>query len=489
MRVIDTAGQPSSDVFTAPIAVLTDERPFIRLIEPPPLSFATPEAALPVVLAAEDDYGIARIQLFRSLNDSRALPLDLPVPAPAPMRWSQTVRLPLSSYGLVPGDEIKLFARAEDTDPRGPNAGESTVVVVRIISVDDYQRLVRARQGMEVFLSKYRQAQRRAARLADEVERLRKKAKKLPAEGKEAEALRKELERLAEQLSQEAEAIQKAAGNDLPYDLDRALKGHLDNMARQLKRLADTSQKMAKSSLTPGEIAALLEQMNRDLGGQRQALEREAMEPLEHLALILPLLEDAARFVLLYERQKDLAQRLHSLKGRDNPGERVARARLRDLQWDQQEIRAALTRLLDDIEDHATVLPEDPKLEEFRREALDFAKKVRTSGASEAMVDAEVGLAEFSGSRGHAGAIKAADILEKFINRAEGSSGLMGKGQVCLRFQPRLAKGLGDTVAQMLADMGLSPGHAQARGRRLQRASQHDGPCRPLRQSAGAGRP
>jgi hypothetical protein len=463
-RVTDIAGQPSTDVFTAPITVLKDERPFIRLIEPPPVSLATPDAALPVVLAAEDDYGIARVQLFRSLNDSRALPLDLAVPVPAPTRRNDTVRLPLAAYGLTPGDEIKLFARVEDNDPAGPNGAESTFAVVRIISVEDFQRLVRARQGMEMFLSKYRQAQRRAARLAEDVERLRKKAKDLTAKAKEADKLRIELDQLADQLRKEADAIRQAARNELPYDLDKELKRHLDGMARQLERLSETSRKMAASNLSPGEMAHLLERMLAELGQQRDELEREALAPLEHLEHILPLLEDAARFVILYERQKSLADRLRSLKDRDRPGEPDVRARLRDFQSEQEELRGTLMRLLDDIEDHVTRLPEDPTLATFRSDALDFVKKVRASGAAEAMSDAEAGLGEFSGSRGYAGARRAADILEKFVDRARGGGGLMAKGQICLRFQPRLAAQLGDTVAQMLADMGLDAGPGQGAG-------------------------
>jgi hypothetical protein len=461
LKVTDAEGQPSTEAFTAPVALLTDERPFVRLIEPPPLSFATPEAALPVVLAAEDDYGIARVQLFRSLNDSRALPLDLAVPVPARARWSGAVRLPLPDYRLAPGDEIKLFARAEDTDPAGPNGAESPVVVVRIISVEDFQRLVRARQGMEVFLSKYRQAQRRAEKLADEVERLRKKAKSQPADDKAAEALRSELAQLADRLRREADAINKAVAQELPYDLDKALARHLSNMGRQLQRLSGESSRMAKSSLSPGEMAHLLERMLRDLGAQRDELEREAVEPLEHLAAILPLLEDAARFVILYERQKDLAERLASLKGTERPGEPAVKTRMGDLRATQEELRVILARLLDAIEEHAARLPEDPKLDGLRREAIDFAKKVRASGAAEAMADAESGLTELSGGRGHAAARRAADILEKFVSRLQSGGGLPGQGEICLRFRPGLAQGLGDTIAQMLADMGLSPGQGQ----------------------------
>ncbi len=106
----------------------------MRIVQPPPTSLATPDVTLPVNLLAEDDYGIARVQLFRSLNDSRALPVELPVPQPAVTRFDGGQHLPLSAYGLLPGDVIKLFARVEDTDPAGTKGSESTVVTVRIIS-------------------------------------------------------------------------------------------------------------------------------------------------------------------------------------------------------------------------------------------------------------------------------------------------------------------------------------------------------------------
>ena len=70
---------------------------------------------------------------------------------------------------------IKLFARVEDNDPTGPKASESPVVVVRIISQSEFERMLRVRQGMEVLMSKYRQAERRLESLAGSRRRLRKK--------------------------------------------------------------------------------------------------------------------------------------------------------------------------------------------------------------------------------------------------------------------------------------------------------------------------
>ncbi len=102
-RVIDKDGQASQQTFSGTITMLADQRPFIRLTQPPKTSLATPNALLPVTLSAEDDCGISRLQLFRSLNDSRPLAVNLPLPPRPPRRLDESVRLPLDQYGLAAG--------------------------------------------------------------------------------------------------------------------------------------------------------------------------------------------------------------------------------------------------------------------------------------------------------------------------------------------------------------------------------------------------
>ncbi len=121
-RVIDADGQTSEESFSGGITLLADERPFIRLTQPPKMSLATPNALLPVAVSAEDDCGITRLELFRNLNESRFLPKAVSLPSRPPRRDDATFQLPLARYGLLPGDVIKLFGRVEDNDPAGAKA-------------------------------------------------------------------------------------------------------------------------------------------------------------------------------------------------------------------------------------------------------------------------------------------------------------------------------------------------------------------------------
>jgi hypothetical protein len=458
IQVIDQAGQTSRDMYTASLALMSDERPFVRLIEPRAVSFATPSTRLPIVMSAEDDFGVAGLELFRSHNDSRYLPLAIPLPPPPPRRTAQTVSLPLDRYGLAPGDEIKLFARVSDNDPAAGKGAESPVATVRIITEEAFERMLRSREGLNTLLAKYQEAQRRLEALAEEMERLEQKLAELPPDSPLAGPERGELDQLAERMAEEAQALRELAESPLPYDLDKELSKHLQPLAQRLTELAREAKSTAGArGATPGKAAAELARLKRELTGQRKEVEEQVGPPLELLAAIYPILEDEARFTQLYERQRDLAERLSALRSRDQEDDPAMKARARDLEAEQRRLQDELLTLLDDIDGHAKQLPQRPELESLRRSAELFASLVRNSEAPTAMSQAAAALAEFRGTPAADEARRAADLLESFLAKCEG----MGEeGEACLKsgFQPSLSESLGNTLQQLLADSGLGSG-------------------------------
>ena len=347
LKVTDVQGQPSTETFSAPISVLTDERPFVRLLEPRAVSFATPAAHVPVVISGEDDYGISRVQLFRNLNNSRYLPQQVPVASPSPVRTYDVVVLPLSQYGLKPGDEIKLFARVDDNDPATgvPGAAgkgaESTIVVIRIISQDDFDQMRRTRDGLEMLTSKYREVARRMEALAKDLEELKKKTDEKPADDKLSDEQRKQLEELTERLQKEMAALEKIRKQELPYDVDKELDKQLEKLAKSLKELAEQPEKLAKDKNARNrEMAQSLEKMLESLRQQNEQLDKEMTEPLQLLESVYRLKADESRYVNIYQRQRDLAERLKSFKEKENTDDPAMKARMREL----EEERRALPR-------------------------------------------------------------------------------------------------------------------------------------------------
>ena len=178
------------------------------------------------------------------------------------------------------------------------------------------------------------------------------------------------------------------------------------------------------------------------LRGKKDDFEREAMQPLDQLESIYPLIEDQARFTALYLRQRELAERLASLKDRDGETSPQLKARMRELEEEQRRLRQDLNNLLDDIEQHAMRLSdEDERLAELRASALQFADAVRASDAGPSMQQAEEGLAALSGSAGHAGARKRPTRWSPFWN---GGSSKSARVRGLPKVQPAAFRGLGD---------------------------------------------
>ena len=461
LHVTDIAGEDSEDRFSGTVTLLNDDRPFVRIRKPVAVSLATPDASLPVVLAGEDDYGITRLQLYRSLNESRATPLGVEVPKPTVSRFDGDEVLPLSVYGLSPGDVIKLFARIEDNDPAQAKGSESPVVEVRIISQQEYEQMLRRREGLQVLLSKYQQAQRRLETLAAELEEQKKGLRKKSTEPLDTEQ-QEEVQKLAKRLKREAAEIREAAQHLLPYDLDRNLVHELERLAKDLEDEAQALDELDLEMLTESDLADLMEELRKRLAKEQAELKEEVAEPMEHLEKIYPLIEDQSRFVQLYERQKELAERLASLKGQDGVDDPILKGRMRDLELEQQQIRDDLETLLVDIENHAQLLPDDSRLDDFRASSLKFVDAVRASDADQQMQESENALVEFAGTQAAESAQAAAETLAQFLSEGEQ---VAGKGQMCLKFSPGLQRNLGDTIAQLLGEAGLpQPGQGPGQG-------------------------
>ncbi len=465
VRVVDVEGQPSQEAFTTTVTLLKDHRPLIRILQPPPESLATPNVVLPVILSAEDDYGVSRVELYRSLNHSRPLPADAPVADPPPRRAEADVDLPLANYRLQPGDTIRLFARVEDNDPAGAKGAESTVATVRIISQEEFERLVQMRDGLDALVSKYREAQRRMEGLAEEMERLLAACQGESADAPMSESLRAEAERLLKRLREEAQALEELAGRDMPFDIDKALSDELKKLAECAGGMAkELEETLGQSELKPDALASQMEKLLRELADKRGQFQQAAMVPLETLEAFFPLAVDQSRFVMLVLRQMDLAERAAALKGRDGDDDPALRARMRDLQEEQRDIRESLDELLADIEQHVEQLPEDESLDTLRSTAKEFVAQVRASGAMAAMSEAENALAEFAGTLGHEKARLAAEILQEFLARPQDECLGEQACQAMLAFCPALGGSLGNSIPQLLGAMGLGSGWGSGAG-------------------------
>jgi hypothetical protein len=469
LSVFDIDGLESVDRVTGTITIAVDQRPVVRILEPKPLSLATPDIRLPVVIAAEDDFGITTLQLFRSLNGSSATAMTCNVDGSATQH--NEIELPLDRYGLSPGDEIQLFARTEDNDPAGAKGAESPVTIVRIISTQEMQELMLREEGAQSIQAKYQASERFLENLAEALRELEEAAKAAAANPDSAEAgaeLQKKIQAAQQAAAEAAKNMEKLAREPMPIDVDQELAKRLAEMADDASEAADQLGEMGQSQggnrpLTREENEQL-EKLAEKIAGQRKQLEEQAIEPLEKLQLALPLIVDQQRFAELAAQQRDLAQRLDSLRANADLKDSKTQRRIAELEAEQQQRRESLNNLLDDISAHADALPDDPDFNKLKTTAKEFAEEVRASQAAPSMSAAQQNLlsSDFPGAADQAKS--AADILESFLSKNES----MGQGacKSCeLAFNPSTgAPSLGNSIQQMLAMMGMKPGMSQGTG-------------------------
>jgi hypothetical protein len=460
LSVIDVAGQQSDTIEAGSVSLLADAPPTVVLVEPAAVALATPTALLPVIAAAEDDYGISRLAVFTVVNEGKPDVRELAVPSQGLRNWQESVYVPLADLEVVPGDVVKVHARVEDTDPAGPQGAESSVAEVQIITEEEFQELLRAREGMEVLSSKYREARQRMESLADAVEGLRKKLEQEPAGAVTGERERDELRALEQKMREAAAAVAESMRQLQPYDLDESLAPSLEQLARQLAEAAEALDRLAENPpASPHDLAGELAELGESLRDETRDFERDVTQPLEELAELYPLLEDESRFTELAQRQRELATRLQDVKESPLVEDASQQRRLAELAQEQSGLQEELRRLLDDIERHANaVTSTSDEAHELAASALEFADAVRESGAGQAMDESEQALARFAGTEGHRAANEAADILEGFLSQCQQMGQQAGNACRGLRFSPNAPPGLGCTLEQLLADAGFAPG-------------------------------
>lgn len=460
IRLVDSSGHESSDTYRGAVTMLSDTRPFVRLLQPQQFSFATPTITIAVDISATDDFGISRLLLYRSLNDSRPLPYLLPLDKTTRSHLRQMVYLPLKEYGLKPGDTIRLFARVEDNHPAGAQGSESRVAEISIISQEEFEEYLRAEKGVELLTEKYSQISRRMEKLLDELKKIQEELDALNKDGNDSkdgekkslteEQIRQRLQQIRRLLAKEIEKLQMMADYPLPYDMEETLN---ESLQKQIDKMSDLHKQTGKLlKKTPPTEKDLKEHLKKvlDALGQSRKLMDQATEPLEWIEATMPLMIAQERFKLLVAKQKDLAKRMKTFDGKNNPDDPKMKVRMQELEEEQKQVGEQLASLLSDIQLHAANLPQLEELEKLRWTAIEFAEALYASGAAEAITAASDALAEFQGTKAVEQSQRAADILEQFISKCENMGGQMWNCPPS--FNPCLSQ-MKSTMQQLLQSM------------------------------------
>ncbi len=128
------------------LRVLPDRPPQVSLDLPDVGERITPAATLPGTLRVEDTYGLSRVRVMVQRADAPPREVD-GIPSPAGRRMvKRALSLAVARFGVRPGDRLRVWAEAADTDPHGPNVARSRVVTLRVVSAADLLDALAARE-------------------------------------------------------------------------------------------------------------------------------------------------------------------------------------------------------------------------------------------------------------------------------------------------------------------------------------------------------
>lgn len=362
LMIYDILGTPAKEPLVIRQELIPDEKPAVALTRPLTFSLATPGIKVPVAATIEDDIGIRRCDLFRSLKGyrSRAVPVDI---EPGSAAHDFASELDLASLGVVPGEVIELFLEASDTNPDLTGSNASDIARIKIISEAEYAKMVRARTTIEAFEGRFRIVAEHYTSLID---RLEKTEAELRDGRLTREQARRRIDRLHAMRETVSRSIKAMADDYAAFDLEKRLSRTSAAMLEKLDRAFDHPGWTASDSKE--RLAAVVNAVNRlkGLEAQSRSLRKDAGE----VAAVSRVMAMGAWYRSLLDRQKIHVGRLGKYVAVDRKGFTP-----RPLAQSQASIRGDLKALGEKLESYARQLPSGYDL--LRESSLEFVQRLR----------------------------------------------------------------------------------------------------------------
>jgi len=324
VRLRDEGGHSDRDPVAHRIRLLVDEPPLVRIIFPETDVDLGEDMLLPLQIEADDDYGIARLDLnFRRLDrDSTAAAVPLNIDAPGSRTIQAGTMWDLGELELFPGDVIEYWVVAWDNDNiRGPKRAESERRLVRLPSIEEI--IAGVEQSEQQGLEQAEQTLETARELRERVSEIIEEMKRNPEQDWDRrrqmeQTLQKqgELERQVGELTERLDdLVQRLEKHDLTaaetLEKYRELQKLLAEVATPELREAMEKLRRAIEAQDPEQLRRALEQFDLNREQFLQSIER-SLDILRQLQLERRMDELVKRSGELLHRQEDILDLIDS---------------------------------------------------------------------------------------------------------------------------------------------------------------------------------
>lgn len=346
--VTDVDGRESVELYKGSLTVSQDQAPTIYLTKPEKNSFIAENFPLEVGVQCNDDYGVAKMRLHFAVNGKYQEPQEFEPETAYTNSYSQLIPKDLKAMKVKAGDTLSFYADVTDNSPAKQTA-VSSVLTLKVVSVEDYNDYLRKRVKLDDLAAKYSKLQDRMTDLGEEQKELNEKmaalqkkmAKELKENGelspetkealnsliREQNELNSKLDKLAKELKdftreQPLFDFEKEFGEklkELAKDLEEGKKENqkaleefsksLDEQSKDSKDAKSGEQSQgAKSLAALNHLMKKSEEQAKRLGQQEKQMQEQIQQPLEDMAKMQKLVSLLNRYRALYDMQKTIAE-------------------------------------------------------------------------------------------------------------------------------------------------------------------------------------
>lgn len=434
VTVRDVQGTENDDTLELEQQVAPDEAPSLILEDPPVLVLATPDTVVPVAATVDDDLGLARVSLVRTVTGYRDRLKTLPLETGARQLAIRDV-LDLGQLGVVPGETLELYVEALDSNPSLLGTAASEIARIRVISMEDYETIMRARIDAEEFLARYRQVEEAILAVQKELTALKEAAQDAGTTAQELQDRMTALEAANQHLMERVNTLKQ----DTPvFDAEKHLAKSLEALSgTTAANEADINAVMQAGGQGAAEVAermlARLKPHEADIA--------EQTEDAEALARAAAVLEGISMMRKIIADQEELVRKLDRYRGARDQAPTDLLKTLGERQASVREELATFQNLMNE---------RWPRLSaDYAQLSLDvqaFVDAIDDMQITNHMGRAEIAASNQAGVESHREAALALEKLHELIRKPENCMSQMCQGQ-----SPRF--GLSESLEQTLQQM------------------------------------
>jgi hypothetical protein len=364
-ELVDDQGRHSENPIVYRLRPLTDQYPFIRIVSPSGDIDLHEDMLLPLLLQAQDDYGISamtlRYQVTREdateIDSTRFHKIDLPLSRPPRVSYVMPYTWDLSASPLLPSEVLLYYVTVFDNDSvSGPKSASTAIYRARFPSIYELYEEVNKTQDeaiaeMEESYEKSLELKSRLDDLALQLQRADELSWQKKQEVNDAlqqkEALQQNLQKISDRLD---EMIQNMAANQLISPETMQKYQELQELYREIMtpELQKSMNKVAEAmqNIDPAQLQKALEEyklseeaLNKNLDRTLSLLKRLKIE--QQLDQTMRMAED------LQKRQEELAEQAMQ---EATPPEKLAESQ-DALQQDLEKLQESLSSLEQEMAD------------------------------------------------------------------------------------------------------------------------------------------